>query len=176
MHGESWKKSSTKRIFSKRKKGPAAKRGPFSFLGRRLEVEAQAELHTTRIVRAGQVKEVARPKAELAVLPGLMALNSVWLKMLKFSQRKSNPHLSLIGNFLNTPKSKLTWSGKFRVLRPTSPNVRPLGCRIRCRVGDQRSTLGGILIGREARMRVSHQIGTRAGASTVTHTGVVAKA
>src|SRR5260370_363738 len=72
-------------------------------------------------------RKVLGPKAELEALVGVSPLYCVWLKRLKVSQRNSNPVFSLMENLLNVPKSKLMRLGKFRVLRPTLPNVSPVG-------------------------------------------------
>src|SRR5437899_10322511 len=57
----------------------------------------------------------------------LIPLYCVWLKRLKFSQRKSSAYFSPKAKRLKRRKSKLIRPGLVRVLRRTLPNVRPVG-------------------------------------------------
>src|SRR5258707_12084782 len=65
------------------------------------------------------------PRAEL--IEPVPLPNCVWLKTLNVSHLKSKPDLSLMANRLERPKSKLSRPGRYRELRPTLPNVSPVG-------------------------------------------------
>jgi len=78
-----------------------------------------------------------------------MALNCVWLNKLKFSQRKSKPVFSVMGNFLKTPKSKLTTSGQVQSVAADVAECESRGDSESRRIVRERSTLRWILIGGE---------------------------
>src|SRR5205085_6456860 len=60
-------------------------------------------------------------------MPLFTPLNCVWLKILKFSHRKSSARVSPKEKRLNRPKSKFKRPGFRNVFRPTLPKVSPVG-------------------------------------------------
>src|SRR5689334_14862837 len=74
-----------------------------------------------------QLGSPAVPEGPTQSMPPLTPLYCVWLKRLKFSQRKSSARVSVKEKRLKRPKSKLIRPGPYKVLRPTLPKVRPVG-------------------------------------------------
>ena len=98
----------------------------------------------------------------------------MWLKRLNVSHLNSNPVLSLIAKRLNVPKSKFTRPGRYSVLRPTLPKVRPVGTANAAGVVRERSTFGTGCWNRPRR-GIADQVRTRTGANAVADAGVVAE-
>src|SRR5713226_8837212 len=81
-------------------------------------------------MRRGACAVVRFRKVELPKLESIEFVplpNCVWLKRLNVSHLKSKPVRSVNAKRLDRPKSKLTRPGRYSVLRPTLPNVRPVG-------------------------------------------------